>query len=191
MSGTMRSLMVVVVVGFTVLSGRADAQTCLQMVNDMRSQLLLPNTGIAITVTSSQANKISTSSGREPFGGAARVWWDPGYLPGGALSTGSGVYAGANAGSMQFSDRNNTNYVSGAAQNFSTQAPHLEGFELHIFNNGTQARIHNRMWGYDIDIPALTCSDGLMYGFGSPIGNWNGGLSAMYVFSYYSYLYIN
>lgn len=166
-----------VLMAATFLVGQgAQAQTCQDMVNDMKTRSLGGHT-IYVNVSSSQANKIATTVGRPVYGGEVFVAWDGTKL--------TSEHARGYVGFQQFSDRNHTSSV-GAAQNFSTQYNLTEYVDLSISGTGSSATIVNRSWNYTINIPQLTCSDGVMFGFGTPIGNANGGRPALYVISYFT-----
>lgn len=148
----------------------ADAQTCMQMVDDMVANKLA-NRGVWMYIASSQANKVSTST----MGASMAVH--------GIRRMGS-FYPGAEA-PMQFSDRMNTSYPH---QNFDINNGHTELVDVEVWINpdGTaSAFIHNLVYNFYLNIPNLTCNNGMMYGFGTPIGNANLGRSAMYILTYF------
>jgi hypothetical protein len=173
------SLAAVLVVAATVLLGRsAQAQTCQQMVSSMKQKAITGYQTRAFLI-SSQANKVSSSSGRHPADNSwATLDWDAQNQ---VMTTEKGQGSG---GWLQFNDRYYTPSASFASQNFSVRYTQLEYYDLKIDALGTVATIRNYTWNYTITISQLMCSNGLMYGFGNPIGNHNGGKPAMYVLSF-------
>jgi len=153
---------------------QAQAQTCGQMLDQMKAASDRGE-GTFLSVSSSQANKISTSSGVGLY--STVLFWHVDRM-----TSGLGY-----DGYFQFNDRNNTGYVNGASQNFSMLKPHTEAFQVWIVKEGDNARasIRNRVWGNYLDIP-LTCAQGVFYGFGTAIGNHNGSQPAMFVFSFFT-----
>lgn len=170
-------LATVLAVAFALHGGRAEAQSCATMINNAISTI---NGGgnVYVSVASSQANKISTSVDRVKMGfDSVNSKLD------------SFVYPG-NQAPMRFSDRDNATYSN---QNFSTVSSQTEDVDVQIFISGgvAQARIQNLVWNFTITIPVLSCTDGMMFGFGatSPqigwIGNGNGGQPAMFIFTFH------
>jgi hypothetical protein len=155
-------------------AAQAHAQTCSQLIDQMKAASD-SGLGTYLSISSSQANKITTSSGVGLS--SAVLFWNIDRM-----TSGIGY-----DGRFQFNDRNNSGYVNGASQNFSMLSQSTEAFQVWIVKEGTNARasIRNRVWGNYLDIP-LTCSNGIMYGFGTAIGNANGALPAMYVFSFFT-----
>lgn len=169
------AIAVMLVVG--LMAGRVEAQTCSTIFNDMKTQAIAGK-AVYVSFSTSQANKISTST----FD--VRVVWDSVN----SILT-SFPYPG-HQGPMSFNDRNNASY---SGQNFSTVTSQMEDVDLDIKITGTvtHAQIKNLVWGNYLNLASLECvnltgnpSEGYMYGFGDPIGNWNGSNKAMYVFTY-------
>jgi len=183
MTGVSGGLGLAMVVGVALLGFEARAQSCVSMIDGMRSRS--PGEYTVVSVTSSQANKLSSSAASvnaSGFSTGAYLTWN-GYEMSSFGSNGI-------SGSLQYNDRNNPGYVTGAAQNFSTHAGQTDGFAISIFGDGTRVVIRNLVWNNTIVIENPICTDGIMYGFGTPVGNHNGTnpdgsvRKAMYVFSF-------
>jgi hypothetical protein len=70
-----------------------------------------------------------------------------------------------------------------SAQNFATvPANSVEQIKVYMAGDGSSVSIHNLTWNYWIRIDDPTCSDGILYGFGTPVGS-DGSASAMYIIS--------
>ncbi len=166
----------VVTVAFLALGVKAQAQSCLAQVNDMRAHY--PTYYTRVFVTSSQANKVSSSAARalnNLLTSGALLSWD------GAQMTTLGV---AGTGELQFNDRLNPGQAPNTSQSFSVTPSQRDNFSLSISADGTVVKIIDNRWGSTLTINNPTCSNGIMFGFGTPIGNTNGGNLAMYVFSF-------
>lgn len=157
-----------------LLASGAHAQTCQDMVNEMK-QRSLAGSPTFVTISSSQGNKITTTAGRPTHDGQVWLMWNGFQM--------TSEVAGGYVGRVQFNDRNQP-IVTNAAQSFSTRESQNEYLDMSIASTNTSITLRNRTWGYTINIPQVTCSDGLMFGFGTPVGNGNGGRSALWVFSF-------
>lgn len=147
----------------------ARAQSCAALANEIRTHA--PGWSLEIGVVSAQANKISTYS-------IGTIKWDP-------QTQRIVTYW---EGQQTFSDRRYYIFDNSGvptrliAQNFAISPPSsVEKTELFMSSNGSSVSIHNLTWNYWISINNPTCSDGVLYGFGTPVGNANGGRPAMYI----------
>lgn len=169
----MRLLISVVVFGSVLQASVAFGQSCVPFVNQMISEGGQGKT-LYFSMVSSQANRLSTVESGWAF-------WDGVAMD----SNGWGV-------DQRFSDRYQQIPALGTdpafTQNLSYSYPNTEQLRLR-FSRGTAGDlalfVQNLAWGYQISFQSLSCSDGVIYGFGSPIGNANAGRPAMYVIRYY------
>jgi hypothetical protein len=155
----------------------AEAQDCKAVADEMRRQYTQFGNGTRFTIVSGQANKIATNSS------GPKVYPDYSTSTFVANQYGYGP-SGWAASEMRFSDRDNALFPSGVSQNFSEKWGDPEPFDFWMAWDGSAATIWNLQWGYAIVMSQLTCVDGIMYGFGTPVGNANAGRPAMYVLSY-------
>lgn len=161
------------VLGVTLQASAAFGQSCTAFVNQMISEGRLGNS-LVFEMVSSQANRLSTVV-------TGWAFWD-----GTAMDTNN-----VNV-TQRFSDRYRQVSASGTNPAFTQNLdPFFTSREyLHLrFSAGAggdlSLSVQNTTWGYQISFQSLSCSDGVIYGFGTPIGNANAGRPAMYVFRYY------
>ncbi|MCB1800473.1 MAG: hypothetical protein KDI82_02175 [Gammaproteobacteria bacterium] len=79
-----------------------------------------------------------------------------------------------------YSDRTAT--VNSRVQNFDANKP--DYIDVEVAPNGTRVTIKSVTWGFVNPVNIQGCDYGVMYGWGNSIGNHNGGLPAMYTFSF-------
>lgn len=156
----------------------AEAQDCRAVADEMRRQYNQLGNGTRFTIVSGQANKIATNSS------GPKVYPDYSTSTFVGIQYGYGPPPGKAASEMRFSDRNSALFPNGVSQNFSERWGDPEPFNFWMAWDGSTATIWNLKWGYSIVMSQLKCIDGIMYGFGTPIGNANAGRPAMYVLSY-------
>jgi hypothetical protein len=150
------------------------AQGCEPLANEIRN--LLPGEALTLSIVSAQSNAIST------YADTASVKWDPQ----------SQRIVAYTSGNQTFSDRRyfyaeiiDTLFppMRFSAQNFATvPANAVEQIKVYMAGDVSSVSIHNLTWNYWIQIDDPTCSDGILYGFGTPVGN-DGSASAMYIIS--------
>lgn len=160
------------------LGASVRAQNCKPMMDSLNAKT--QNTDpvrccwvLRATVASGQANKLDTFTGRTDIytNRGALMWASP-----------DGSFSPYTPGEMQFSDRVNSAVDSN--QNFSVVPSAVEKINVAIAQGGSSATIKNLTWGYTITIQNPVCSDGLMYGFGTPVGNTNAGRPAMWIIAF-------
>jgi hypothetical protein len=122
---------------------------------------------VEATITSNQSNGLASASVNYQERVRMKMSSPQGYLTN-AISDWR-----VSRGKWTFSDR-----VSGS-QPFSINSP--DAIDVYIAWNGSVMYIYNAPWSAWITISPLTCEQGLIYGFGNPVGNH--GALALYVFA--------
>lgn len=152
----------------------AQAQTCSQLVDDLRSWVTSggpnPINVVRVTVVSNQKNTISTWSGTvgSTYSAAELSSWSGLFLM---------PYTG-NPGKQLFSDRVNLS-CTGSSQPLSANSSET----IEVFVSSSEVWLHNLSWNYWIQVTSLSCANGVMFGFGTAIGS-NGGLPALWILSF-------
>jgi hypothetical protein len=172
---------IVAVLAVTLSSMSARAQSCTPVFNQMKSFWQLYQLKTSITMMSNQTNTLRTYAGaHQPVEGSPQ--YEARMVPhenGSWLTT---AVPGGVPGLQQFSDRFSTT-ITARDQNYSVDLPHLETIDIWMGENVVM--LFNRNYTYTITINNPRCENGVIWGFGEPIGNHNTrGSRALYVFSY-------
>lgn len=155
-----------------VVPARAHAQACDSVIAEMQSKY---RSGFktSITIMSQQANAVSEFSG--PGAGVSGVTSDARLVPASSTAMSSSV-AGGSVGLIEYSDRTPGTY------GYSAAPKNTERFDVYI--SATYFYIHNLRWGNYQWVFNPRCENGIMWGFGTAVGNANGSNRALFVLSY-------
>jgi len=160
----------------TVASAEVRAQSCTPVINLMKEKSA-NGLKTTLTVMSHQANTLRAYSGSHIIVPGAPQYEARLLFNGNWMTTAT---PGGVRGLMQFVDRFNTAIPPG--QNYSVDPPQMDAVDFYL--SSSSIWIYNTRWGNWIAIPNPRCENGVIWGFGDPIGNTNGGRLALYVFSY-------
>jgi hypothetical protein len=160
----------------TVYSASASAEPCDALISEMVAMSAAGHM-TKLTVTSHQANGVSSFSGQDSLN----------YYPGVVLEGYNGrVMTSMNRGIgyMVFSDR--SWYDSPYFQHYSTKYKDAASLVLSLSPEKiSMAYVPNddapAHW---VGIPQPQCENGLIWGLGTPVGDGNGSNRALWVFSY-------
>lgn len=151
-----------------VSAGVAHATSCQPMVTDLINYARPIGQYLEATVVTNQQNTIASWSGSH---WAAALDYDGYYWLITQPSYSSGIL---------YSDRTAT--VNSRVQPFNAMAP--DYFNMQIAPDGSVVWIYSTTWGFWNRVGNLSCDNGVMYGWGASIGNYNSNLPAMYIFSF-------
>jgi hypothetical protein len=158
-------------------STQVHAQSCTSVINLMKEKSA-NGLKTTLTVMSHQANTLRAYSGTHVIVPGAPQYEAKLLFNGNWMTTAT---PGGVKGLMQFVDRFNTAIPPG--QNFSVDPPQMETVDFYL--GASSIWIFNHRWGNWTAIPNPRCENGVIWGFGDPIGNTNGaGRLALYTFSY-------
>lgn len=154
------------------ISTSAHAQACDSIIAEMQAKYRA-GFKTAVTIMTQQANGVSEFSG--PGAGIAGVTSDARLVPAGPSAMSSSV-PGGSFGLFEYSDRppNSSGY--------SADPKATEQFDVYL--SATYFYIRNRYWGNYQWVFNPRCENGVIWGFGTAVGNANGSNRALFVLSF-------
>ncbi len=165
----MRKPMHVLLFGVSILATHsAMAASCVPMVTDLVNYSRGNGQYLIVTVASNQQNSIVSWTGH-PSSAALD------YDGVGGLKTQAPYHH-----MVLYSDRQSI--INSRPQPFDSAKPDF--IDLQVAPDGSKVWIKSTTWGFTNQVTIQSCDNGVMYGWGSAIGNHNSGLPALYTFSY-------
>lgn len=162
--------------GLTLLApALASAQTCAQIAAEWQQK---SNQGYTIDVfiTTVQKNGLVSSNAFSTDtwnGGQIKLAWN----------AAAGEFRGASwcgPGLAVFNDRYRSDV---AGQPFSTQVNATDPLAFTFDSALSRGSGTNQRWGSRLAFQTVTCANGIIYGWGTPVGNYNGA-NALWAISY-------
>jgi hypothetical protein len=165
----MRNPMHALLFGVSFLSVHsAMAASCVPMMTDLVNYSRGPGQYLIVTVASNQQNSIVSWSGHP----SSAALDDDGA---GGLKTQAAYHH-----MVLYSDRQVI--LNTRPQPFDSNKPDF--IDIQVAPDGSKVWIKSITWGFTNPVTIQSCDNGVMYGWGSAIGNHNNRLPALYTFSF-------
>lgn len=165
----MRKPMTAMLFGVSIVSAHgAIGASCVPMVTDLVNYSKGYGQYLIVTIASNQQNSIVSWTG---YPATAALDFDGA----GGLKTQAPYHH-----MVLYSDRQAN--LGNRLQPFDSSRPDF--IDIQVAPDGSKVSIKSVSWGFNNQVTIQSCDNGVMYGWGSAIGNHNGGLPALYTFSF-------